>query len=391
MLDFSLLQLPWWGYALITLLLTHVTIIAVTIFLHRHQAHSAVELHPLLSHFFRFWLWLTTGIVTREWVAVHRKHHANVEGENDPHSPQQVGINRVLWGGLLLYRRAARWPGILDQYGRGTPDDWLENHVYAKHPNLGLLVLLAVNISIFGIVAGLSIWIVQMLWIPFWAAGVINGVGHYLGYRNFNLPDASRNIIPWGIIIGGEELHNNHHAYSGSAQFSARWWEIDLGWCYVRLLNKLRLVDIRRRLPILTYDQHKQHCDFDTVRVFVANRFQVLSIYANEVLKGVWREEIRAATGETRRLIKQAKRLVTTDHTTLSEFKKEWLQNFLKTNKRLATVYSMRESLQHIASRSSNSYEHVRQSLEEWCQRAEDSGIEALMQFSIRLKGSTAN
>ncbi len=391
MLEFSLIQLPWWGLMLAALLLTHITIVSVTIFLHRHQAHGAVELHPVLSHFFRFWLWLTTGIVTKEWVAVHRKHHANVESEDDPHSPQRVGINRVLWGGLLLYRRAARLPGILDQYGKGTPDDWLENHVYAKHPNIPLFILLAINILLFGVVAGSAIWIVQMLWIPFWAAGVINGVGHFLGYRNFELPDASRNIVPWGIIIGGEELHNNHHAYSGSAQFSSRKWEIDLGWCYVRLLNRLKLLKIQRRIPVITYNYDKQHCDFDTVRVFVANRFQVLSNYANEVLHGVCREEIRAATGESRRLIKKAKRLLASDRSRLSELNKERLSEFLETNRKLATVYAMKESLQFIALRSSNSYESVRQSLEEWCQRAEDSGIDALMQFSIRLRGSAVN
>ena len=376
---------------LVTLFLTHITIISVTIFLHRHQAHGAVELHPALSHFFRVWLWLTTGIVTREWVAVHRKHHATVEGEEDPHSPQQVGIHRVLWGGLFLYRRAARLPGILDQYGRGTPDDWLERRVYARHPNVGLLLLLAVNVAVFGVAVGLSIWIVQMLWIPFWAAGVINGVGHYLGYRNFNLPDASRNIVPWGIIIAGEELHNNHHAYAGSAQFSSRRWEIDLGWWYVLLLGKLKLLKIQRRIPVITYSCDKQHCDFETVKVFVSNRFQVMSNYAREVMKGVCREEMRLASGETRRLIKRAKRHLVSDRTKLSEFNKEQLGKFLETNNRLATVYAMKESLDQISMRSSNSYEHMRQALDEWCQRAEDSGIDALMQFSIRLKSSAVN
>ncbi len=391
MLEFFLFQLPWWGYVLVTLALTHITIVSVTIFLHRHQAHGALQLHPVLSHFFRFWLWLTTGIITKEWVAVHRKHHATVESDDDPHSPQKVGINRVLWGGLILYRRAARLPGILDQYGVGTPDDWLERHVYAKYPNTGLFLMLLINVFAFGLVAGVSIWAVQMVWIPFWAAGVINGVGHYLGYRNFNLPDASRNIVPWGIVIGGEELHNNHHAYSASAQFSARKWEIDLGWCYVRLLNKFKLVKIQRKIPKLTFNQNKQHCDFETVKVFVANRFQVMSKYANDVVKGVCREEIRSASGETRRLLKQAKRLLASDHSRLSDLKKEWLNKVLETNSRIATVYAMKESLQNIASRSSNSYEQVCQSLEEWCQRAEESDIDALMKFSARLKGATAN
>ncbi len=391
MLNFSLLELPWWGFVLATLALTHVTIVSVTIFLHRHQAHGAVELHPALSHLFRFWLWLTTGIVTKQWVAVHRKHHARVEGVEDPHSPQQVGINKVLWGGLILYRRAARLPGILEQYGKGTPDDWLENHIYAKYPNAGLVLLLAINVLVFGALAGLLIWIIQMLWIPFWAAGVINGVGHYLGYRNFDLPDASRNIVPWGIIIGGEELHNNHHAYAGSAQFSARRWEIDLGWCYVRLLNRFKLLKIQRTIPVITYDVDKQNCDFETAKVFVSNRFQVMSNYAREVLNGVCREELRSARGETRRLIKQTKRLLVSDRSRLSERNKQRLSTFLETNNRLATVYAMKESLHHIGMRSSSSYEHIRQSLDEWCQRAEESGIDALMEFSIRLRGSAVN
>lgn len=391
MLEFSLIDWPWWGYVLATLGLTHLTIISVTLFLHRYQAHGAVDLHPALSHVFRFWLWLTTGIVTKEWVAVHRKHHARVEGTDDPHSPQQVGINKVLWGGLILYRRAARLPGILEQYGKGTPNDWLENHVYAKHPNMGLFILLLINLAVFGLIAGLSIWVVQMLWIPFWAAGVINGVGHYLGYRNFDLPDASRNIVPWGIIIGGEELHNNHHAYAGSAQFSSRRWEIDLGWCYVRLLNRLKLLTIQRKIPVITYNENKQHCDFETVKIFVSNRFQVMSNYAREVSKGVCREELRSASGETRRLIKQTKRLLTSDRSRFSDLKFQRLSQFLETNNRLATVYAMQVSLQNIAMRSSSSYEHIRQSLDEWCQRAEESGIEALMQFSVRLRGSAVN
>ena len=390
-LDLSLIQLPWWGYVLVTLFLTHITIVSVTIFLHRHQAHSALSLHPALSHFFRFWLWLTTGIVTKEWVAVHRKHHATVESDEDPHSPQRVGINKVLWGGLFLYRRAARLPGILDQYGKGTPDDWLENRIYAKHPNFGLFILLVINILVFGIVAGLAIWVVQMIWIPFWAAGVINGVGHFLGYRNYDLPDASRNIIPWGIIIGGEELHNNHHAYASSAQFSSRKWEIDLGWFYVRLLAKLKLLKIQRRIPVITYDNAKTQCDFDTVKVFVNNRFQVLSSYARDVMKGVYREELRTSSKEYRKLIKQAKRLLVLDGSGLTEVNRQRLSKFLETNTKIATVYAMKESLHNIASRSSTSYEQMCESLEDWCQRAEASGIEALTQFSIRLKGSVVN
>ena len=384
-------ELPWWGYALACLGLTHVTIVSVTIFLHRHQAHSSLELHPILSHFFRFWLWLTTGTVTKEWVAVHRKHHATVESEDDPHSPQVSGINAVLWGGLLLYRRAAQLPGILEKFGKGTPDDWLERNIYAAHPNYGLTILLLLNLFLFGLVAGLVVWVVQMLWIPFWAAGVINGMGHYFGYRNFDLNDASRNIVPWGLLIGGEELHNNHHAYASSAQFSIRKWEIDLGWLYVRMFSALRLLKIRRKIPVLTYHADKNRCDRDTVRAFVTNRVQVFSNYANDVVRHVYREEIRSTSGETKKMIKKAKHLLATERAKLSSNNQVRLQKFLESNQRLEQVYLMKESLHKIAARSSSSYEQLRSALDEWCRNAEESGIEALMNFSIKLKGSVCS
>ena len=389
-MDFPFFELEWWGYVLIGFALTHVTIVSVTIFLHRCQAHSALELHPVLSHFFRFWLWLTTGIVTKEWVAVHRKHHATVETDDDPHSPQRSGIHAVLWGGLILYRRAARLPGILEKFGKNTPDDWLERHIYAGHPNLGLLILLGLNLYLFGIVAGLAIWIVEIIWIPFWAAGVINGVGHFAGYRNFNLPDASRNIVPWGLLIGGEELHNNHHAYASSAQFSARGWEIDLGWLYIRLLSAMKLLKVHRKIPVITYHASKHTCDAETVKAFVSNRFQVLSNYVREVVDDVCREEIRSASGDTKKLLKKTKRLLDAEKSMLSEKNQERLRHFLETNKRLQKVYLMKESLHNIATRSSPSYETMRNSLDDWCRNAEASGIEALMRFSIRLKGSVS-
>lgn len=389
-MSFSIFQLPWWGYILIALALTHITIVSVTVFLHRCQAHLALELHPVLSHFFRFWLWLTTGIVTKEWVAVHRKHHASVETRDDPHSPQQTGINSVLWGGFFLYRNAARLPGILDKYGKGTPSDWLERHLYAKHHYTGLFTLLAMNIVLFGIIAGISIWLVQMLWIPFWAAGVINGIGHFAGYRNFSLPDASRNIVPWGIVIGGEELHNNHHAYASSAQFSARKWEFDLGWAYVRLFGKLRLLKINRKIPVLECRDQIKRCDSETARAFATNRFQVMSNYAREVMLDVWRQEFRIASGESKKMIRHARRLLALEKDKLSERHQRQLRQFLDSNKNLEQVYVMREKLQSIAMRSSMSYENLRQSLDEWCQLAEQSGIDSLMRFSMRLKSSVS-
>ncbi|MFL6712717.1 MAG: acyl-CoA desaturase, partial [Sulfurifustis sp.] len=229
MLLTGVVSLPWWGYVLVALVFTHITIASVTIYLHRHQAHRALDLHPVVSHFFRFWLWLTTGMITKEWAAVHRKHHAKVETPDDPHSPQQWGIRKVLWDGTSLYRVASKDGEILAKYGHGTPDDWIERHLYSRRNTWGIASMLVINLVLFGPI-GLTIWAVQMAWIPFFAAGVINGIGHYWGYRNYEVQDASRNIVPWGILIGGEELHNNHHAYPSSAQLSNKWWVFDIGW-----------------------------------------------------------------------------------------------------------------------------------------------------------------
>lgn len=237
---------PWWGYVLVALALTHTTIAAVTIFLHRQQAHHALTLHPIASHFFRLWLWLTTGMKTKEWVSVHRKHHAKVDTYNDPHSPQVLGINHVLWGGVFYYAREANIPYTLERYGIGTPNDWLERQIYSKHPFLGLTLMGLLVILLFGIVPGSLIFLTQILWIPFWASGVINGIGHYWGYRNYNTMDSSHNIIPWGIFIGGEELHNNHHAFPTSAKLSQKWFEFDLGWLYIQLFEIFGLATIRR-------------------------------------------------------------------------------------------------------------------------------------------------
>ena len=234
-------DLPWWGYVLVALALTHVTIVSVTIFLHRHQAHRALDLHPLASHFFRLWLWLTTGMVTREWAAVHRKHHAKCDTPDDPHSPQVYGINRVLWLGVFLYVKEARKPETLERYGHGTPDDWLERNLYARFQVVGIVLMGAADVVLFGVVPGGLILLTQVAWIPFWAAGVINGVGHYWGYRNWPTPDWSTNIVPWGVLIGGEELHNNHHAFPTSAKLSYKWFEFDVGWLYIVVLDALGL------------------------------------------------------------------------------------------------------------------------------------------------------
>jgi len=246
MLYAGLITLPWWGHVVATLIFTHVTIVGVTIYLHRHQAHRALDLHPAVSHFFRFWLWLTTGMITREWVAVHRKHHAHCEGPHDPHSPQVLGIRSVLWGGVLLYMKEAENRDTIRRYGAATPSDLLERRVYSRYVRTGVVLFGLLLAALFGVVPGGLMFAAQMVWIPFFAAGVINGVGHYAGYRNWETSDASTNICPWGILIGGEELHNNHHAFPTSARLSRKWYECDIGWGYIRLLSLLRLARIKR-------------------------------------------------------------------------------------------------------------------------------------------------
>jgi stearoyl-CoA desaturase (Delta-9 desaturase) len=273
-------DLPWWGYVVVTLILTHVTIAAVTIYLHRHQAHRGLELHPVPSHFFRFWLWLSTGMITKEWVAIHRKHHAKCETEEDPHSPQIFGINKVLWLGVVLYVKEGYNQETLDRYGHGTPDDWLERNVYSPHAKLGVVLMLLIDLMLFGIATGAIVWAVQMLWIPFWAAGVINGVGHFWGYRNFQPEDASRNIVPWGILIGGEELHNNHHAYASSAKLSNKWYEFDIGWMYIRILEMFGLAQVKKVAPRVRLDLAKQQCDAETLQAIITHRYDVLANYS---------------------------------------------------------------------------------------------------------------
>jgi len=296
-----------WVYVVIALVLTHITIASVTIFLHRHQAHNALDLKPVVSHFFRFWLWLTTGIVTREWVAIHRKHHATCETADDPHSPRQKGIATVLFGGLVLYRREARNQETLAKFGQGTPDDWLERHLYTAHPSLGIALMGLIDVLLFGL-PGLVIFGVQMIWIPFWAAGVINGLGHYLGYRNFETPDASTNILPWGILIGGEELHNNHHAYMASARLSNKWWEIDIGWAYIRLLAMCKLAKVKRLAPRAISKIGKRLVDRETAQAVVSQRFYILKRYGQMVVRPALREAKRNTDRMGRRLIRRARR-----------------------------------------------------------------------------------
>ncbi len=386
----GLLTLTAWGYIAAALALTHVTIASVTIFLHRHQAHRALSLHPAVSHFFRFWLWLTTGMVTREWVAIHRKHHARCEAEEDPHSPQQKGIWRVLFAGAWLYRNEAMNTATIEAFGAGTPDDWLERNVYSKHRFLGIGLMLAIDVLLFGAV-GLVIWGVQMIWIPFWAAGVINGVGHYWGYRNFETHDASRNIVPFGLLIGGEELHNNHHAYGSSAKLSNKWWEFDIGWMYIRTLELLGLASVRRTAPRMQFAGDRTAVDrlavdMDMLRAVVTNRFHVLKLYGSRVVVPVVRAESRALGREARKGLRRIKALILREEAPLESAHAEHLEEVLRGNATLKTVYEFKLRLKALWTQQAKEQQELLARLQAWCADAESSGIAALEEFARQLR-----
>jgi len=384
----GLVDLPWWGYAIVAIALTHVTIAAVTIFLHRSQAHRGLDLHPVVSHFFRFWLWLTTGMVTKEWVAIHRKHHAKVETVDDPHSPQTRGIGKVLLEGSELYRDEAKNTETLARYGHGTPDDWVERNVYAKLLWQGIALMFIVDFVLFGSV-GVTIWAVQMIWIPIFAAGIINGLGHYWGYRNFACLDASTNIVPWGIIIGGEELHNNHHAYGSSAKLSSRWFEFDIGWMYIRILAMLKLATVRKVAPQLRFDRSKAVADLATLQAIITHRYAIATRYAKSV-KAACVAEISALRARHGYVdlpsLRRVKRWLASDETVLPERDRARFARALENSAVLQQIYHMRQELAALWGRSTESSEQLLARLQDWCHRAEASGIAPLAQFSLQLK-----
>lgn len=380
----GLLDLSFWGHVIAILVLTHLTIVSVTIYLHRHQAHRALDLHPILSHLFRFWLWLTTGMVTKQWSAVHRKHHARVETPDDPHSPQIVGIRKVLFQGAELYREAARDPQLVQRYGHGAPEDWLERNVYTPRPFLGILMMLGIDVVFFGL-PGITIWAIQMMWIPFFAAGVINGIGHWWGYRNYETQDASTNIVPWAFWIGGEELHNNHHAFASSAKFSTHWWEMDLGWAYIRVFQWLGLARVKKTAPKTILVDDKERLDTETLTVILSNRFQVMAQYAKVVLVSVYKEEMRQADESYRRLLKRAKSLLVREESLLNTEAKQRLESVLAQSGRLCTVYQYKRKLLAIWQERTASPDRLLNALQEWCRQAEESGIRALQDFARTL------
>jgi stearoyl-CoA desaturase (delta-9 desaturase) len=378
--------LPAWGYLVVALVLTHITIASVTIFLHRHQAHNALDLNPVVSHFYRFWLWFTTATVTREWVAVHRKHHARCETADDPHSPRFKGIGNVVFRGLGLYRREATNPETLAKFGQGTPDDWLEHALYTRHRNLGIALMALIDIVLFGL-PGLAIFALQMMWIPFWAAGVINGLGHYWGYRNFETPDASSNILPWGILIGGEELHNNHHAYMASARLSNKWWEIDIGWAYIRLLAICKLAKVKRLAPRATSKLGKNLVDRETARAVVSQRFYILKRYGQLVIRPALREARRNTDRMGRRLIRRARKLIAREGMVIDKGAVETMNRVLLQDETLATIYRFKLQLKEIWTRGTKDGSNRADRLRAWCLASEQSGIRALEEFAVYLRG----
>jgi stearoyl-CoA desaturase (delta-9 desaturase) len=393
----GLWNLSWWQIVLYTLATTHITIAAVTIFLHRSQAHRALDLGPIPSHFFRFWLWIATGMLTKEWVAIHRKHHAKCETPDDPHSPQTRGLDTVMWKGAELYRAEAKNAETLQKFGHGTPNDWMERNVYSRFAWQGVGLMLILNVLMFGAI-GAAVWAVQMAWIPFWAAGVVNGIGHFWGYRNFEAQDASTNLVPWGIVIGGEELHNNHHTYPTSAKFSVKKYEFDIGWVYISAMQKIGWAKVKKTPPRLRMGEVKPVADERTLEAVIANRYEVMARYARGV---------RAAVQQELDLLKQkqSQKQAQKADVSLLQGVQRWLHRDVEKVPEQALgqvaqaraahpvidqMLIMREELRQLWLNTTLSREQLTSQLQAWCQRAEASGIAALRDFSVKLRAAHA-
>ncbi|NYE26797.1 DesA family fatty acid desaturase [Pigmentiphaga litoralis] len=390
----GLLDAAWWQILVFALVVTHVTILSVTIYLHRCQAHRGLDLHPAVAHFFRFWLWLTTGMVTKEWVAIHRKHHARCERDGDPHSPMVFGIGKVFFEGAELYRAESKVDETMAKFGHGTPNDWVERNLYSRFQWQGAGLMMIIDVLLFGAI-GLTVWAVQMIWIPFWAAGVVNGIGHFWGYRNYASPDASRNVSPWGFIIGGEELHNNHHAYASSAKFSSKWYEIDVGWGWIRAFEILGLAKVKKVAPKLRLNETKPAIDQETLQAVITHRYEIMARYA-DLLKHAAHDEIqrlkssKAATAAWHPLKRTRSFLHLADDESLPPAHRTEVASVLAEHHSLATLVQMRRELSSIWERSTASSEQLLKDLQDWCNRAQQSGIARLEEFSARLRSYAA-
>lgn len=382
----GLTQGSWGTWIVYMLVVTQLTIFTVTLYLHRSQTHRGVDFHPVLAHFFRFWSWISTGMVTKEWVAIHRKHHAKVETEEDPHSPQIYGIKKVFWDGVGLYRDASHNLDDMEKYGRGTPDDWIERHVYTPRAYWGPALMLVINMALFGVV-GIAVWAIQMIWIPFWAAGFVNGIGHWWGYRNFESADTSTNLSPWGVWIGGEELHNNHHAFPSSAKFALRKWEFDIGWAAIRLFEMLGLSKVLRVAPTLDVRPNMHLPDADTVKAVLSHRFHVMSDYFRGVIAPTLREEAGKAGAGIAALPRRLRKALGNGGRWLDAASRERMTAFTEKHPQLRTVCEFRARLAALTERNGRNADGMLDGLKEWCREAEATGIRTLAEFAARLKG----
>lgn len=379
------LDLSAWQVVAVILLLTHVTIISVTVYLHRYSAHRSLELNAGLKHFFRFWLWLTTAMNTREWTAIHRKHHAKCETPDDPHSPVHKGLVTVLRRGAELYKEESKNEDTLRIYGKNCPDDWLERNLYSRYPNLGIILMLGIDLALFGVI-GLTVWAIQMMWIPVWAAGVVNGLGHAVGYRNFECRDAATNLVPWGIIIGGEELHNNHHTYPNSAKLSVRAWEFDMGWAWIKLFSLFGLAKVNRTAPIAHRVTPKPHLDMDSAMAILNNRFQIMAQYRKLVIAPLVRLELERADASVRHQLRRAKRLLAREPSLLQNEQQAHIDEILEQSQSLRVIYEQRLALQQIWTRTSANGHEMLVAIKQWVHDAEASGIQSLREFAEHLK-----
>ena len=381
----GLLDLSAWQLLAVTLLITHVTIVSVTVYLHRYSAHRALELHPALKHFFRFWLWLTTAQNTREWTAIHRKHHAKCETVDDPHSPVIKGLRTVLLTGAELYRAEAENPATLRIYGKNCPEDWVERNVYSRFPVGGIAIMAVIDLALFGVL-GMTVWAVQMMWIPVWAAGVVNGLGHAIGYRNFECRDAATNLSPWGIIIGGEELHNNHHTYPNSAKLSVKPWEFDMGWAWIQLFSFFGLAKVQRVAPIAHRVAGKGNLDMDTAMAILNNRFQIMAQYRKLVIAPLVKQELGKADASVRHHFRRAKALLSRETSLLDETHQARIQRLLEESQALKVIYEKRIALQQIWVKTSSNGHEMLDAIKQWVSDAEASGIQSLREFAEQLK-----
>ncbi|MEJ3575655.1 delta-9 fatty acid desaturase DesA [Pseudomonas fragi] len=379
------LDLSAWQLVAVTLLMTHVTIIGVTVYLHRYSAHRSLELNGGLKHFFRFWLWLTTAQNTREWTAIHRKHHAKCETVDDPHSPVIKGLSTVLRKGAELYREEAQNPETLRIYGKNCPEDWIERNLYSRYKMLGVALMLVIDLLLFGAI-GLTIWAIQMMWIPVWAAGVVNGLGHAVGYRNFECRDAATNLVPWGIIIGGEELHNNHHTYPNSAKMSVKKWEFDLGWAWIKVFSFLRLAKVQRVAPIAHRVEGKGNLDMDTAMAILNNRFQIMAQYRKLVIAPLVQQELAKVDHSVRHQFRRAKRLLSRETSLLEDRHHQRIEKMLEHSQSLKVIYEKRLALQQIWVKTSTNGHDMLAAIKEWVHEAEASGIQSLRDFAHQLK-----